>query len=422
LAIAIACSALLGACGGGEDLQNETAAQSESSAALASIQRESAAGLTTASTEDTSARFGPDDFVGDEVPVLDPLTFVRQQARESGGLQSSALMAGNVTKWNPGHYIQFGSKANDFVIDAALKETAGMPFVKGIMIRASWHQLEKSKGQYDFSRIDRYLEKARAKGKRLFLMVGTKTFDGDKAIPDYLRTSQYSGGAFRIGTIKGTYGENMALYDDDVRDRLISLMQALAKRYNKDNNFEGVAFNETAWGKMVKDLSDTQKNQFFSNLAKVDTATRSAFSNSVVIQFMNYPSNFMPALFENMKDKGVGMGGPDVFIDDSDLERSAYVFNPKAKGVIPIGMKVESDCYNAVEHGGKYTQVDVRKIYSFARDRLYSNYIFWNRYTDKHNPWADVLQMFKGEAFPTGSAGGLNAACPSTFASCAPKL
>lgn len=421
LAIAIACSALLGACGGGEDLQNETAAQTESATALASTQREYAAGLTTASTEDTSARFGPDDFVGDEVPVLDPLTFVNEQARESGPI-SSALLAGNVTKWNPGHYIQFGSNANDFVIDAALKETAGMPFVKGIMIRASWHQLEKAKGQYDFSRVDRYLEKARAKGKRVFLMVGTKTFDGDKAVPDYLRTSQYSGGAFRIGTIKGTYGENMALYDDDVRDRLIALMQALAKRYNKDNNFEGVAFNETAWGKMVKDLSDAQKNQFFSNLAKVDTATRTAFSNSVVIQFMNYPSNLVPALFENMKDKGVGMGGPDVFINDPDLERSAYVFNPKAKGVVPIGMKVESDCYNAVEHGGAYTQVDVRKIYSFARDRLYSNYIFWNRYTDKHNPWADVLKMFKGEAFPSGGTGGLNAACPSKFASCAPKL
>jgi len=427
LAIAIACSALLGACGGGEDLQNETAAQTESATALASTQRESAAALataslnTTASTEDTSARFGPDDFVGDEVPMLDPLTFVREQASESGPV-SASLVAGSVTKWNPGHYVQFGSNASDFVIDAALKETAGMPFVKGIMIRASWWQLEKGKGQYDFSRIDRFLAKAKAKNKRLFLMVGTKTFDGDKAVPDYLRTSQYSGGAFRIGTIKGTYGENMALYDDDVRDRLIALMQALANRYNKDNNFEGVAFNETAWGKMVKPLSSTQQKQFFSNFARVDTATRAAFPNSVVIQFINYPANFMPALFENMKDKGVGMGGPDVFINDPALERGAYTFNSKAKGVIPIGMKVESDCYNAVEHGGPYTKVDVRKIYSFARDRLHSNYIFWNRYTDKHNPWQDVLKMFKGEAFPTGGTGGLDAACPSKFGSCAPRL
>jgi hypothetical protein len=426
LAISIACSIFLSACGGGEDLRNETAAQNEAATALASVERESAASLSSASlssdsTEDTSARFGPDDFAGDELPILDPLTFVTEQARESGPV-SSALVAGTVTKWNPGHYVQFGSNANDFVIDAALKETAGMPFVKGIMIRASWWQLEKGKGNYDFSRIDRYLAKAKAKNKRLFLMVGTKTFDGDKAVPDYLRTAQYSGGAFRIGTIKGTYGENMALHDDDVRDRLIALMQALGRRYNKDNNFEGVAFNETAWGKMVKPLSSTQQQRFFSNFAKVDTATRSAFSNSVVIQFMNYPANFMPALFENMKDKGVGMGGPDVFINDPALERGAYTFNSKAKGVIPIGMKVESDCYNAVRHGGPYTQVDVRKLYSFARDRLHSNYIFWNRYTAKHNPWQDVLRMFKGEAFPTGSAGGLNAACPSKFASCAPRL
>jgi hypothetical protein len=30
--------------------------------------------------------------------------------------------------------------------------------------------------------------------------------------------------------------------------------------------------------------------------------------------------------------------------------------------------------------------------------------------------------MFKGEAFPTNGAGGLNASCPSKFASCAAKL
>jgi hypothetical protein len=428
LAIAVACSALLGACGGGEDLQSESAAQTEASTSLASAQRETASSLTTAlntttSSDEYSIRFGPDDFVGDEVPVLDPLTFVNEQARESGPLLSSASMeAGGVTKWNPGHYIEYGSNAGDFVIDAGLNETAKMPFVKGIMVRASWWQLEKSKGVYDFSRIDRYLNKAKAKGKRLFLTLGTKTFDGDKAVPDYLRTAQYSGGAFRIGTIEGTYGENAALQDDDVRDRLIALVQALGRRYNKDNSFEGITFNETAFGMMVKPLSDAQKKTFFSNLAKVDTATRAAFPNSVVIQFMNYPSNLVPALFENMKDKGVGMGGPDVFINDPDLEKSAYGFNDKAKGVIPIGMKVEPDCYNAVRHGGPYTQVDVRKLYSFARDRLHSNYIFWNRYTDRHNPWQDVLSMFKGEAFPSGGAGGLSAACPSRFASCAPKL
>lgn len=418
LAIAIACSALLGACGGGEDLQNETAAQTEVAASLASADRETAASLTTA---DTSGRYGPDDFVGADVPELDPLTFVREMAAENGPI-SASLVAGAVTKWNPGHYVEFGSKAGDFVIDAGLNETANMPFVKGIMVRASWWQMEKGKGQYDFSRVDRYLGKAKAKGKRLFLTIGTKTFNGDKAVPDYLRTEQYSGGAFRIGTIRGTYGENAALHDDDTRDRLIDLIQALGKRYNRDNNFEGIIFNETAFGMMVKPLTDAQKVKFFSNLAKVDAAARAAFPNSVVIQFINYPSNLVPPLFTAMKANGVGMGGPDVFIDDPDLERSAYRFNADAKGVVPIGMKVESDSYEAVRHGGPYTQVDVRKIYSFARDRLHSNYVFWYRHTGKHNPWADVLRMFKGEAFPANSAGGLNAACPSKFASCAPKL
>jgi hypothetical protein len=123
-----------------------------------------------------------------------------------------------------------------------------------------------------------------------------------------------------------------------------------------------------------------------------------------------------------MKDKGLGMGGPDVFINDPDLERSAYKFNPQAKGIVPIGMKVESDCYNAVRHGGPYTRVDVRNIYNFARDHLSANYMFWYRYTAPYDRWSDVLRMFKGEAFPGGTAGGLNSTCPSKFGKCTPKL
>jgi hypothetical protein len=427
LAISIACSAFLGACGGGAEIAPENTTQTGAvKATVAGLQNESGKALQTANRTDGAQRgytirIGPDDLAGDSAPMLDPLTFVREQSTR-GMLSSAAMESGVVTKWNPGHYVEYGSKAGDFVIDAGLEETASMPFVKGIMVRANWWQLEKGNGEYDFSRIDRYLEKVKAKGKRLFLTLGTKTFDGEKAIPDYLRTSQYSGGAFRIGTIVGTFGENAALYDDDVRDRLIALVQALGRRYNADNSFEGITFNETAFGMMINPLSDIQKQQFFSNLAKVDTAARAAFPNSVVIQFINYPSNLVPALFANMKDKGVGMGGPDVFIDDPALEKSAYVFNAQAKGVVPIGMKVESDCYDAVRHGGPYNPPDVRDIYSFARDRLHANYIFWYRYTNKHNPWQDVLSMFKGESFSSDTAGGLDAACPSAFASCAPKL
>ncbi|WP_298235386.1 beta-galactosidase [uncultured Azohydromonas sp.] len=449
-ACSIACSLLLSACGGGEDFSYENAAQTETASVVgthaAAGQREYAAelkadGLSAMemdieddAAEDWSIRIGPDDLAGESFPILDPLTFVNEQAAEPVPLDfaemsagatrefAAAAAGGPTVKWNPGHYVFFGSKAGDYVIDAALRETAGMPFVKGIVVRASWRQLEPRKGQYDFSRVERYLQKAAAKNKRLFVMLSTKTVNGDKAVPDYLRTAQYGGGAFRIGTIKGTQGENVALHNDNVRDRLIALSQALGRRYNKNNNFEGIMFNETAFGKMVKPLSEAQKQRFFSNLARVDTATRNAFPNSVVIQFMNYPANFMPALFENMKKNGVGMGGPDVFINDPNLNRSAYGFNPKATGTIPIGMKVETDSYDAVRHGGPYNPPDVRDIYRFGRDKLHANYLFWFRYTARHNPWADVLKMFKGEAFSSGSSGGLKNGCPSTFAKCTPKL
>ncbi len=366
------------------------------------------------------SRIGADDLL-DDGTVLDPLAFVREQ--NSTGLVGASLNAGRTMKWNPGHYIEFGSNAGDFMIEAGIEEARQFPFVKGIMVRADWAQLEKGRGEYDFSRIDRYLNKAAAKGERFFLTLGTKNFGGAKAVPDYLRQPWFSGGAFKITTAYGGSGENAALYDDDVRDRLIALIQELGKRYNRHNYFEGITFTETAFGQTVRPLTDAQKEKMFSNLAKINTAARQAFPNTVVLQFVNYPAKLVPALFTNMLDKGVGMGGPDVFVNDPALERSAYVWNVQAKGRVPIGMKVESDCYARQYHGGPIDPPNVREIYRYARDRLYSNYVFWYRdISQPRRPWGNVLNMFRGEAFPTGGTGGLDSACPAKFGNCASKL
>jgi hypothetical protein len=346
--------------------------------------------------------------------------------------QSKALLPSDTrVKWNPGHYVQLGAGASDTLVQRTFKEISTLANVRGVQTRYYWRDLEPTKGVYDFTEIDKELAMAAAVGKRLFIVIGTKTFTaGSRALPDYMHTDEYSGGAYRIqidakdavGT-EATTGENIALFDPDVRDRFIALTTALGQRYNGNNAFEGIGFNETALGQAVVPLTSTQKADFFTNLAAVDAATRKAFPNTVVLQFFNYPRPYMPALVNSAISNSVALGGPDTFLNDSELEASAYIHYDTAWGKVPLGPSVQAENYVTTYQGGPYTPPAVTDLYAFAKGRLHANYIFWSKtLTEPLVPYNNVLAMFKSSTFPKDASGGLATTCPTTFASCVSKL
>ncbi|WP_298234964.1 beta-galactosidase [uncultured Azohydromonas sp.] len=343
-----------------------------------------------------------------------------------------ALVPGDTrVKWNPGHYVQLGAGAADALVQRTFKEISTLPNVRGVQTRYFWRDLEPTEGVYDFSEIDKDLAQAQAVGKRLFIVIGTKAFSaGARALPDYMHTDEYDGGAFRIqinakDTVRteATTGENIALFNGNVRDRFIALTTALGQRYNSHNTFEGIGFNETALGQAVVPLTNTQKADFFTNLAAVDAATRQAFPNTVVMQFINYPRPYMPALVSSAISNSVALGGPDTFLDDSELDASAYIHYDAAWGKVPLGPSVQAENYVTTYQGGPYAPPAVTDLYAFAKGRLHANYIFWAKtLTEPLVPYSNVLAMWKSSSFPKDAAGGLSTACPSTFASCVPKL
>ena len=358
------------------------------------------------------------------------------QASSSGTAASAesaqALLPGDTrVKWNPGHYVQLGAGAADALVQRTFKEISTLANVRGVQTRYFWRDLETAQGVYDFTEIDKDLAQAQAVGKRLFIVIGTKTFTaGSRALPDYMHTAEYSGGAYRIlidakdtvGT-EATTGENIALYDPEVRDRFIALTTALGQRYNGNNAFEGIIFNETALGQAVVPLTSTQKADFFTNLAAVDAATRKAFPNTVVMQFFNYPRIYMPGRVNSALTNGVALGGPDTFLNDSELEASAYIHYDAAWGKVPLGPSVQAENYVTTYQGGPYAPPAVTDLYAFAKGRLHANYIFWSKtLTEPLMPYTNVLAMFKSSSFPKDAAGGLSTVCPTTFASCVPKL
>jgi hypothetical protein len=345
---------------------------------------------------------------------------------------AQALLPGDTrVKWNPGHYIQLNAGAGDYMINKTFSEIAALPNVRGVQMRYQWRDLEPTKGNYDFSKIERDLAYARGVGKQLSILVGTKAFSaGARALPDYLHTAEYNGGVYRIvidandtlGT-EATTGENMAMWEPGVRDRLIALNQALGQRYNAENTFESISFNETAFGSAVVPLTSTQKQGYFDNLALMDTATRQAFPNTVVLQFFNFPRVYLPNLVNNAINTGVGLGGPDTFLNDPALNLSTYPFYDTAMGKVPLGPSVQGENYFTTYQDGPYAPPAVTDLYAYARDRLHANYIFWMKVqTQPLVPWNNVLAMFKSASFPKDAAGGLATACPACLPACTPQL
>jgi hypothetical protein len=345
---------------------------------------------------------------------------------------AAALLPGDTrVKWHPGHYVQLGAGASDDLVLRTFKEISALPNVRGVQTRYMWRDLETAQGVYDFTEIDKDLAAAQAVGKKLFIMVGTKAFSaGGRALPEYMHTDEYGGGVYRIvidakdtlGT-EATTGENIAMYVPAVRDRMIALVTALGQRYNGNDTFEGIGFNETALGQAVVPLTSTQKADFFTNLALMDAAARRAFPNTVVMQFFNFPRPYMPGLVNSAISNSVALGGPDTFLNDSELELSAYPLYDTAAGKVALGPSVQAENYFTTYQGGPYAPPAVTDLYNFAKTRLHANYIFWAKnLTAPLYPYTNVLNMFKAPSFPQDAAGGLTTTCPTTFASCTGAL
>jgi Beta-galactosidase len=396
LATILSAGALLAACGGGGD---QTSSQTETAASAAS---------TDSGTYYESDGWDASDIASNfaETASIDPETIVREEAMAAGG--------GNTMKWNPGHYVVLGANAGPAMADRLLSEIARFPWVKGLVIRAGWSELEPSKGNYNFSPIDAALSKVASRGKRAFILVGTKSFgDGDGgAVPRYMRTAEYGGGAYKIKIKRGGYGENMALHNNNVANRLMALNQALAGRYNRNNNVAGMIYNETALGQAVNPLSAAQRKVFFDNMARVDIAAGKAFSNTMVIQFMNSPRPEVPNLWNKLVGAKMGVGGPDVYLRDPGLNTLLPSY-ARASGNVPIGVQVEPASYRSYMHAGPFAPPPVASINAFARDKMKANMIFWVPDPSKpHDPWSKVKSMWASGSFQKNGTGGLNGNCP----------
>jgi hypothetical protein len=304
---------------------------------------------------------------------------------------TTAVATAQGAKWHPGHYVRLDGTATAD-LDRHLSYIAELrdePAIGGFLVRFSWHDLEPEIGDYDFSLIDAYLaalEKMSPK-KRLVVLIMDRKFDATDAsniVPDYLRENPaYSG-----GIVRSRSGYVARLWEEPVMGRLVKLYQAIGRRYDSNALFEGALTGETT---LAFDDSDLPSGYSHERLAeqyvRFIKAVKPAMPKSNLFLNANWLGSptIMSELIQEMRDAGVGAGGPNVVPGKPTLGQSVLngVYGADYRSELPIADGVEQG-----ELGGELGDFTPEQIASYAYDVLKAHYLFWTR-----NTWAGTSQQ-----------------------------
>lgn len=299
-------------------------------------------------------------------PMTTPIDLLGNGA--CGGAAKPAL------KYHPGHYIALNDWDGPVQMIEAVK-----PGVRGLLKRYPWRDLEPTFGSYDFSQIQSDLALARDHGMQLVVMVEDKSFSLDVMMtPRYLwanHTLPYTAG--------GQVAKRWAPW---VTERMAALTQAMGARFDRDPNFEGIAFQESAMGftAAIQKQHGYTPERYRDALIAVLTATRKHFPTSQIFWFQNYLEGgqaYIGQIADAVESLGIALGGPDVLPDSWPLNFHSYPYYDQYKGKMTLFGSIQYDSYNHPHATSGYATKywTMPEMFRFARDRLHVNYLFWTR-------------------------------------------
>lgn len=282
----------------------------------------------------------------------------------------------------------------------------GHSVFKGAQIMYSWRDFELEKGQYDFTVLKQDYEYLKKWDKKVFIQIQDVTFNSKyKAVPDYLMTDEYDGGAtLQYNDAGKPEGWVAKRWNKKVRERFALLLQAMGKEF--DGKIEGINLQETAIG--VKDSSFTEKG-YLEGLKEYMLALKKAFTRSTTMIYANFtPGEWLPHndkgylrdLYKYGEEIGVGLGGPDLMVTRKGQLNHALKFMHEGHFTVPIGIAVQDGNYFGKTGDEKADANTPRQnlvplLHAFAKDFLRVSYMFWVN----QNPYfkEDVLPCFPRE-------------------------
>lgn len=271
----------------------------------------------------------------------------------------------------------------------------------------AWKDIELEKGKYDFSRIRQDYQYLRKHRKKLFIQLQDVTFDPKrKAVPDYLLTAEYDGGAvLQYNDDHQPEGWVARRWNKKVRERFSLLLTALGKEF--DGKIEGINLQETSIG--VEDSSFTELG-YINGLKENMLALKKSFPLSITMIYANFmPGEWLPdhdegylkSIYDYGEKIGVGLGGPDLMVKRKGQLNHILALMHERQYTVPLGIAIQDGNY--IGETGDFSEESTKQphpnivplLHAFAKDFLRINYMFWVN----QEPYfrTDVLSCFRGD-------------------------
>ena len=286
--------------------------------------------------------------------------------------------------------------------------------IVGAQLKYTWKELEPVRDKYELALILSDLAFLQERGKVLFIQLQDVSFaDAIVNVPDYLREDpEFSGGAARQYAFEDDKEMNPVAegwvarrWDPAVRERFINLLHVLGEAL--DGRIEGISLPETSIefgesGAFHPPGFTYQK--YLEGLKIIMTAAREAFQESQVIQYANFmPGEWLPGgdrgylkgIYQHADQIGVGVGGPDILPHRKWQQKHSYPLIAQRGPDTKAGVAVQWGNL-ADENPTTGERVSVAELYSFAKEQLRLDYIFWGTqepyYSEEILPYLQRLE------------------------------
>jgi hypothetical protein len=231
---------------------------------------------------------------------------------------------------------------------------------------------------------------------------------------------------------KSAVGWIAAMNNEVVAKEFIKFLTKLSAVVDKNNAVSSIVFVETAMGTNLPDLTTAERiavqNAYYTNLLAIDKNASCIFKYTPVIQLTKCPAPRLDTMTNGYMDWGVGMGGPDVWLDD-DTIAPAYSYYDSVEDKLPVGVIVADGNYHYFRHNGEtpmHTEADdlpystpetIRRLALKATQDLKANYIFWRRNWGGDEYYEEFLHQVETLTESSSAFPQTDTACPNFFAS-----